>query len=175
MSNSEFAQALSDIRQSSHTAPDTVAVQEFCVSRMAERLAHYNRTGLYILDRKDPGILVLGPFRGAPTEHVRIPVTEGICGVAIAHGNTVIADDVASDRRYLACSLETRSEIVVPIRVNDGMVGEIDIDSHWRRAFGDEDRKGNGLARRDYEERSFRRRAGRPVDCDSIRGHASAQ
>ena len=129
---------------------------------MAERLPHYNRTGLYTRDRKDPGILVFGPFCGAPTEHVRIPVTEGICGAAIAHGNAVIVDDVASDRRYLACSLEARSEIVVPIRVNDGMVGEIDIDSHWRRAFGDEDRKGNGRARRDHEERSSRRRAGRP-------------
>lgn len=162
MSNLEFAQALSDIRQFAQTAPDIVAVQGFCVSRMAERLAYYNRTGLYTLDRKDPGILVLCPFRGAPTEHVRIPVTEGICGVAIAHGNTVIVDDVASDRRYLARPLETRSEIVVPIRVNDGMVGEIDIDSHWRRAFGDEDRKGNGPAHRDHEERSSRRRAGWP-------------
>ena len=148
MSNSEFAQVLSDIRQFAHSSTDIVAVQEFCVSRMAERLAYYNRTGLYTLDRKDPGILVLCPFRGAPTEHVRIPVTEGICGVAIAHGNTVIVDDVASDPRYLACSLETRSEIVVPIRVKDGMVGEIDIDSHWRRTFGDEDRKGSGRARR---------------------------
>ena len=77
MSNSEFAQSLSDIRQFAHTATDIVAVQEFCVSRIAERLAHYNRTGFYMLDRKDPGILVLGPFRGAPTEHVRIPVTQG--------------------------------------------------------------------------------------------------
>ncbi len=72
---------------------------------------------------------MLGPFRGAPAEHVRIPVTEEICGADVAHGNTVIVDDVASDRRYLACSLEARSEIVVPIRVNDGMVGEIDIDT----------------------------------------------
>jgi GAF domain-containing protein len=86
----------------------------------------------------------------------------GICGAAVAHGNTVIVDDVASDSRYLACSLETRSKIVVPIRVKDGMVGEIDIASHWRRAFGDEDRKGSGRARRDHEERPSRRRAGRP-------------
>lgn len=93
-----------------------------------------------MLDGKDPGILVLGPFRGAPTEHVRIPITEGICGAAVAQGDTVIVDDVASDPRYLACSLETRSEIVVPIRVNGGIVGEIDIDSHSRGAFGDEDR-----------------------------------
>lgn len=140
MSNSEFAQILSDILQFAHTATDLVTVQEFCVSRIAERLPHYNWTGFYMLDGKDPGILVLGPFRGAPTERVRIPVTEGICGAAVAQGDTVIVDDVASDPRYLACSLETRSEIVVPIRVNGGIVGEIDIDSHSRGAFGDEDR-----------------------------------
>ena len=140
MSNSEFAQILSDIFQFAHTATDLVTVQEFCVSRIAERLPHYNWTGFYMLDGKDPGILVLGPFRGAPTEHVQIPVTEGICGAAVAQGDTVIVDDVASDPRYLACSLETRSEIVVPIRVNGGIVGEIDIDSHSRGAFGDEDR-----------------------------------
>ena len=140
MSNSEFAQILSDIRQFAHTATDIVPVQEFCVSRIAERLPHYNWAGFYMLDRKNPSILVLGPFRGAPTEHVRIPVTEGICGAAVAQGSTVIVDDVASDPRYLACSLGTRSEIVVPIRVAGEIVGEIDIDSHWRGAFGDEDR-----------------------------------
>lgn len=140
MSNSEFAQILSDIRQFVHTATDIVSVQEFCVSRIAERLPHYNWAGFYMLDRKNPSILVLGPFRGAPTEHVRIPVTEGICGAAVAQGSTVIVDDVASDPRYLACSLGTRSEIVVPIRVAGEIVGEIDIDSHWRGAFGDEDR-----------------------------------
>ena len=88
MSNSEFEQILSDIRQFAQTATDLAAVQEFCVSRIAERLPHYNWAGFYMLDRKDPGILVLGPFRGAPTEHVRIPVTQGICGAAVAQGNS---------------------------------------------------------------------------------------
>ena len=140
MSNSEFEQILSDIRQFAQTATDLAAVQEFCVSRIAARLPHYNWAGFYMLDRKDPGILVLGPFRGAATEHVRIPVTQGLCGAAVARGNTIIVDDVASDPRYLACSLETKSEIVVPIRFDGGIVGEIDIDSHSPGVFGDEDR-----------------------------------
>jgi L-methionine (R)-S-oxide reductase len=140
MSNSDFEQILSDIRQFAHTAADIAAVQEFCVSRITARLPHYNWAGFYMLDRKEPGILVLGPFRGAPTEHVRIPVTEGICGAAVAHGSTVIVADVASDPRYLACSLETRSEIVVPIRIAGEIVGEIDIDSHSPGAFEDQDR-----------------------------------
>jgi GAF domain-containing protein len=85
-------------------------------------------------------MLVLGPFVGAPTPHVRIPVTQGICGAAVASGETVIVDDVASDPRYLSCSIQTRSEIVVPLYANGRIVGEIDIDSHDPAAFGDEDR-----------------------------------
>jgi L-methionine (R)-S-oxide reductase len=93
-----------------------------------------------MLDPGDDSILVLGPFHGAPTDHVRIPVTEGICGAAVAQGETVIVEDVSSDPRYLSCSIETKSEIVVPIRVKGKIRGEIDIDSHLRNAFGAEDR-----------------------------------
>ncbi len=93
-----------------------------------------------MLDPENSGVLVLGPFHGAPTEHIRIPVTEGICGAAVAQGASIIVDDVTADPRYLACSIETRSEIVVPIRVNGQIVGEIDIDSHEPAAFGPRDR-----------------------------------
>jgi L-methionine (R)-S-oxide reductase len=140
MSKSEFQQVVSEIRQFQYTAKNFVAVQEFSVHLIAERLPYYNWVGFYMLDPDDANVLVLGPFQGARTEHVRIPVTEGICGAAVAQGETVIVDDVASDPRYLACSLETRSEIVVPIRANGKIIGEIDIDSHDRKAFGPEDR-----------------------------------
>jgi GAF domain-containing protein len=72
---------------------------------------------------------------------VRIPVKEGICGAAVAENDTVIVDDVHSDPRYLACSLETKSEIVVPIRVHGTVAGEIDIDSHDLAAFSAQDRE----------------------------------
>jgi GAF domain-containing protein len=94
-----------------------------------------------MLDQNDSEMLVLGPFHGAPTEHVRIPVHEGICGAAVAENDTVIVDDVTSDPRYLACSFETRSEIVVPIRAHGAVVGEIDIDSHDLAAFSAQDRE----------------------------------
>ncbi len=105
------------------------------VEIIPERLPYYNWTGFYMLDPVDPNMLVLGPYRGAPTEHVRIPVSEGICGAAVAQNSTVIIDDVNSDPRYLACSLETKSEIVVPIRAHGAVIGEIDIDSHNLAAF----------------------------------------
>jgi L-methionine (R)-S-oxide reductase len=135
-----FEEIVAEIRRFAGTAEDFPALQEFCVEIIAGQLPYYNWVGFYMLDASDEQTLVLGPFRGAPTEHVRIPVTEGICGAAVAQAETVIVDDVSADPRYLACSLETRSEIVVPIRAKGKIVGEIDIDSHTREAFGSEDR-----------------------------------
>jgi len=114
-------------------------LQRLCETIRA-RLPHYNWVGFYMLDPADSSMLVLGPYAGAPTPHTRIPVSEGICGAAVAQGETVVVDDVNSDPRYLSCSIETRSEIVVPIWVQGKIVGEIDIDSHTAAAFGSEDR-----------------------------------
>jgi len=89
----------------------------------------------------DPQTLVLGAFVGEPTPHVRIPVTQGICGAAVACGETVVVDDVHADPRYLSCSIKTKSEIVVPISAHGKVIGEIDIDSHTPAAFTQSDRK----------------------------------
>ena len=113
------------------------------VSRLHERLLKYNWVGFYMLEQK-PGVdpvLVLGPFEGAMTPHTRIPLNQGICGAAASSGHTVVVDDVNKDARYLACSLETKSEIVVPIFVKDKVVGELDVDSHFAAAFGPDDRR----------------------------------
>lgn len=140
MSESTFDQILSEVRKFAESADDLASLQTFIVEIIPQRLPSYNWTGFYMLDPDDPEILVLGPYRGAPTEHVRIPVSRGICGAAVAENGTVVVDDVSSDPRYLACSLETRSEIVVPIRVKGLAVGEIDIDSHNLAAFSPADR-----------------------------------
>ena len=115
-------------------------LQEQIVLLLAGSLPHYSWTGFYMLDPADPGTLVVGPYVGDPTPHVRIPVSEGICGAAVATGETVIVDDVHSDPRYLSCSIQTKSEIVVPIYARGKVIGEIDIDSHDPAAFNDRDR-----------------------------------
>lgn len=140
MAHQAFQEILSEIERSSTTSDDVLTLQEFTVRLIATQLPYYNWVGFYMLDPNDANVLVLGPFHGAPTDHVRIPVTEGICGAAVAQGKTVIVDDVSADPRYLSCSIETKSEIVVPIRVRDEVVGEIDIDSHDLSAFGPDDR-----------------------------------
>ena len=111
------------------------------VSLLHAKLSHYNWVGFYMIDPNDSNILVLGPFRGTATPHKRIPLNQGICGAAASSGATVVVDDVNNDPRYLACSIETKSEIVVPVFANGKVVGELDIDSHLPAAFGPDDRK----------------------------------
>lgn len=98
----------------------------------------YHWVGIYLLVGD---VLVLGPYRGKPTIHTRIPIGEGICGLAARTRETVNVPDVRQDPRYIACSLETRSEIVVPILDGDCVYGEIDIDSDDEAAFDQADRE----------------------------------
>ena len=79
---------------------------------LADSAEHYHWVGVYLLEGDT---LVLHTQVGAPTPHVRIPVSQGLCGAAVRERRTIVVDDVREDPRYLACSLATRSEIVVPI------------------------------------------------------------
>jgi L-methionine (R)-S-oxide reductase len=129
---------LEAIAQKSNTSTELL---DAIVVLFHERLANYNWVGFYLLETNPAeNMLVLGPFRGAPTPHTRIPLDQGICGAAAASGETLVVDDVNADPRYLSCSMETKSEIVVPIFSGGRVIGELDIDSHVPAAFGEEDR-----------------------------------
>ena len=97
----------------------------------AER-PHYNWVGIYLLEGDT---LVLHNYVGKPTEHTHIPVGRGVCGTAVAERANQIVDDVSAVGNYLACSLETRAEIVVLLRRGDEIFGQIDIDSDTPAAF----------------------------------------
>jgi len=121
------------LAQSSFT-PDEL--MQKMVKLLHQRMLKYNWVGFYMLEPgAQPPVLVLGAFEGAMTPHTRIPLNQGICGAAASSGQTVVVDDVRKDPRYLACSLETKSEIVVPVFVHGEVVGELDIDSHFPAAF----------------------------------------
>ena len=109
---------------------------ERAVAALSAAIPHYSWVGIYLMDGDE---LVLGPFLGKPSPHTRIPLNRGICGAAASQKATIIVDDVNNDPRYLACSLETKSEIVVPILHGDNVLGEIDIDSDRPAAFGPHD------------------------------------
>jgi GAF domain-containing protein len=107
------------------------------VARALAGLPRHTGVYLYVL-RGD--VLELEAHAGRDTEHVRIPVGTGICGLSARTRETVVVDDVALDPRYLACSVETRSEIVVPVLRGDRTLAEIDVDSDHPAAFGSDDR-----------------------------------
>ena len=134
---SKHDEVLNTIRAGVAAEPDATRAMELTVMTLQNELPGYSWVGIYLLDGNE---LVLGPFVGKPSPHTRIPLGRGICGAAAVEKQTIIVDDVTTDKRYLACSAETRSEIVVPIMRGDEVVGEIDVDSDRAAAFAAKDR-----------------------------------
>jgi len=98
----------------------------------------YNWTGIYLLEGNT---LVLHNFIGKHTDHTHIPVGTGVCGSAVSENRDINVPDVTALDNYLACSVETRSEIVVLIRDGKSILGQIDIDSDLLDAFTVEDER----------------------------------
>ncbi|MDY0019832.1 MAG: GAF domain-containing protein [Anaerolineae bacterium] len=107
---------------------------------LAEQIDHYDWVGFYMVDETHDNELILGPFVGEPTEHIRIAFGQGICGQAAATGQTFIIQDVSQETNYLSCSPDVKAEIVVPIFKGETFVGELDIDSHALAPFTGEER-----------------------------------
>jgi GAF domain-containing protein len=118
-------------------APSFESALQQVVRLLKDAVPHYTWVGIYLVEGDE---LVLGPFLGKPSPHTRIPLGQGICGAAVTEKATIVVDDVNADPRYLACSIETKSEIVVPIMRDGRPLGEIDIDSDQPAAFGASDR-----------------------------------
>jgi L-methionine (R)-S-oxide reductase len=118
-------------------APDQEVLDEV-VRLVHEAHPRWDWSGIYLLV---DGTLVVGPFAGSdePPEHSRIPVGDGVCGTAVAEDRNQLVEDVRELDNYLACSLSTRSELVVLIREDGRIVGQFDIDSDERGAFTNED------------------------------------
>ena len=103
--------------------------------------SRFDWVGIYLLDGADRRELVLHNYVGRPTDHTRIQVGSGVCGTAVAEGRNINVPDVDAIDNYLACSVETKSELVVLIRDprTGEIFGQIDLDSDRRDAFGDRD------------------------------------
>jgi GAF domain-containing protein len=113
-------------------------IYKLAVDHLA-KLSHFHWTGIYLLD-SNANELILEYYVGKPTDHTKIPVGKGICGSAVAEKIDKIIADVREENNYLACSLETRSEIVVLIEDEDRIIGQIDVDSDNVAAFDEIDR-----------------------------------
>lgn len=138
MTATTYDDVLNKVRRAIADAPVHTDAMLATVKLLKEHMPDYSWVGIYVLDGEE---LVLGPFLGKPSPHTRIPLNQGICGAAASQKQTIVVDDVDADPRYLACSLETRSEIVVPIMRGTEVLGEIDIDSDKKAAFSRADRE----------------------------------
>lgn len=117
---------------------DTIANFANASALLNTFLTDINWVGFYVM--KD-GDLVLGPFQGLPA-CVRIPIGRGVCGTAVSKNKTMLIDDVHAFPGHIACDAASNSEIVVPIRKNNEVIGVLDIDSPLKSRFTIEDQAG---------------------------------
>ena len=110
-------------------------LRKFAMEQL-DQLQDYNWSGIYRLEGET---LILDAYVGAATDHTHIPVGRGVCGTAVAEDKNQVITDVRELTNYLACSTQTRSEIVVLIRKGDTILGQIDIDGHRVAAFDSSD------------------------------------
>ena len=136
--DNERAQLIDNIRIAIAGSRTEREILQSAVELIDSFSENFNWTGFYML--RD-GVLEVGPYIGPKTEHTRIALGQGICGAAAERKETIVVDDVAADPRFLACSLSTRSEIVVPLMDGDRCLGQIDIDSDRSNNFSSEDRR----------------------------------
>jgi L-methionine (R)-S-oxide reductase len=132
---------LREFRDFALTAPTASSLMERISQRLHESLARYNWVGFYLVDPRDPGVLVVGPFVGSFTPNARIPLDTGLCGAAATSGKVVVVQDVSKDSRYLSGSWMVKCEIVVPIFANKKLVAELDIESYFANTFTEPEQK----------------------------------
>ena len=130
MNGEEICRKLDEVQRSGAGLEEVLAL---AVELLHESNPRFHWTGIYELCPDN--VLRLGPFLGAPTDHVFIAVGRGVCGTAVAENRNINVPDVTQAPNYLACSSETRSELVVLIRKDDRIFAQIDIDSHELDAF----------------------------------------
>lgn len=131
------SQLVADIRTAIARETSEESVLRAAIERLDAFSDGWHWTGFYMMRG---GVLEVGPYVGPPTPHTRIELHSGICGAAASRKESIVVDDVNADPRFLACSLTTRSEIVVPLMDGDTCLGEIDIDSNHPAFFTDDDR-----------------------------------
>ncbi len=132
---------LQELQQFAVTASSSVDLMEHIAKRIHEQMTRYNWVGFYLVDPKDPGYLIVGPFAGSFTPNARIPLNTGLCGAVATTGKIVVVQDVSKDHRYLAGSSMVKSEIVVPIFANKKLAAELDVESYFADTFTSADQE----------------------------------
>ena len=137
MNFNELKPKISDLVSNSSSLDTTL--KDVC-ELLKSSITYYDWVGFYFKNGEKEE-LKIGPYAGATTDHTIIPFGKGICGqVAVSNKNFVVAD-VSSQDNYIACSLSVKSEIVIPLFVNNINIGQIDIDSNTIDPFTQKDER----------------------------------
>jgi GAF domain-containing protein len=136
-----YKELLQEFEELISASSDRQSMMQRMCDRLHEEISRYNWVGFYLIDKDDPGFLMLKPHTGSFTPHARISLGRGLCGTAASSGRTVVVDDVTKDPRYLAGSDLIKSEIVVPIFVGKKLVCELDAESYFLATFNGDERE----------------------------------
>jgi GAF domain-containing protein len=136
-----FSELLEEFEVLARHATSVESLMEAIARRLHEVVTRYNWVGFYIVEDSHPKVLVLGPYAGSFSPHTRIPIDSGLCGAAASSGKTVLVNDVASDKRYLAGSPMVKGNLIVPIFVKKSVVAELDVESYFTNTFQAADQK----------------------------------
>ena len=134
----ELVHEIQQMRDEGHLSD---ALLRFTVKKIEKSDSRFDWVGVYLFNA-EANELWLHNYVGSPTEHAKIPVGTGVCGMAVAEKANQIVADVSEVENYLACNPDVQSEIVVLIRAGDDIFGQIDIDSSEKGAFTEEDEAG---------------------------------
>jgi L-methionine (R)-S-oxide reductase len=107
---------------------------------LENNIKYYNWVGFYFKNG-DKDELKLGPYVGEPTDHIIIPFGKGICGQVAVSNENFIVPDIHKQDNYIACNINVKAEIVIPIFVNGENIGQIDIDSNTADPFTEVDER----------------------------------
>ncbi len=107
---------------------------------LQNKVTYYDWVGFYFASHNTK-TLHLRAFAGEPTDHVEIPFGKGICGQVAVSNNNFVVPDVNAQDNYISCSIDVKSEVVIPLFKNGVNLGQIDIDSHTVDAFDEEDER----------------------------------
>src|SRR6266853_2811079 len=132
---SKHQELLAEFSAYAQNASSSTALMMHISQRLHDQMARYNWVGFYLVDKADPGMLVVGPYVGSFSPNQRIPLNKGLCGAAATTRKTVVVNDVANDPRYLSGSEIVKANRVVPIFVRNELVAEIDIESYFAHTY----------------------------------------
>ncbi len=135
------SEMLQEFKEFAHSGGSAESLMERMAQRLHEEMARYNWVGFYLVDKKDPGVLVVGPYVGSFAPNERIPLSRGLCGAAASTGIAIVVNNVADDPRYLAGSDLVKSEMVVPIFAKNRLASELDVESYFADTFGKPDQE----------------------------------